>query len=274
MSVEQIWAITYWRYWNFGEVLFLLKKSPATCAVSKPLEISWVFVRFGLSIPAGAMCGGVAGATCRKFRWIFRCLVCVKLLEDVLTCISFLPLNPISSKGEPKSHEVCLLAAQLVVRLVVPVAFASTNTEPVAELVCTIFLQQNLVIISMQSQVQIKDGIVQVKVKVPFAAAELCITELWLDREKLEFLLAFVTRNAGPLRLTNLLKMAMEKRKAVDFRIRVWHVNLGLGSSVLFSPGAALSTKLAIQNKAAEAREKAGSMKWTQLFFAADKKHL
>lgn len=154
-----------------------------------------------------------------------------------------------------------MLAAQLVVRLVVPVAFASTNTEPVAELVCTIFLQQNLVIISMQSQVQIKDGIVQVKVKVPFAAAELCITELWLDREKLEFLLAFVTRNAGPLRLTNLLKMAMEKRKAVDFRIRVWHVNLGLGSSVLFSPGAALSTKLAIQNKAAEAREKAGSMK-------------
>lgn len=121
----------------------MFKTSPATCAVSKPLEISRVFVRFGLSIPAGAMCGGVAGATCRKIRCIYRCVAYVsscwrmnflyQFFAPCIFCISFLPLNPISSKGEPKSHEVCLLVAQLVVRLVVPVAFASTNTEPVAE---------------------------------------------------------------------------------------------------------------------------------------------
>ena len=73
---------------NFGEVLFLLEKSPATCAVSKPLEISRVFIRFGLSIPAGAMCGGVAGATCRIFS--LRC-ICVKLLEDVFSVSVFCP---------------------------------------------------------------------------------------------------------------------------------------------------------------------------------------
>ena len=54
-------------------------------------------------------------------------------LDDVFSDMFFFPQKSNIIQGG-QSHEACLLVAQLVVRLVVPVAFASTNTEPEAEL--------------------------------------------------------------------------------------------------------------------------------------------
>ena len=86
------------------------------------------------------------------------------------------------------------------------------------------------------------------------------ITELWLDIEKLEFLsCTFFEGTPCLLRLTNSLKMAMEKRKAGLMGGTLKQCQPGAHGGFFFqSPGAALSTKLAIKNKAAEAREKAG----------------
>ena len=218
----------------------------------------------------------------------FVALHMCQVVGGCIFCISFLPLNPISSKGEPKIPWGLLVGSTAGGTAGGASGFClykyrASSWGWFAPFFPAAKLGHNFHAISGSDQrwhrSSESEGTVW-KLRLPsvfwgdfFGAGQnFCITELWLDREKLEFLQAFVTRNAGPLRLTNLLKMAMEKRKAVDFRIRVWHVNLGLGFCGSFLTRCCFVYKACHPEQGSRSpREGWGRMKWTQLFLQLEK---